>query len=74
MSSAERRALFEASIVTNLDDTPQSLVERARPRTYANNRRFNSCPRHHCDVARHRKGPDRLSSGPDLLVLGALDS
>ena len=32
MSPAERRALFEASIVTNLDDAPQELVERARAR------------------------------------------
>ena len=32
MSPAERRALFEASIITNLDDAPQGLVERARAR------------------------------------------
>jgi hypothetical protein len=32
MSPAERHALFEASIVTNLDDAPQHLVERARAR------------------------------------------
>lgn len=32
MSPAERRALFEASIVTNLDDAPRELVERARAR------------------------------------------
>lgn len=32
MSPAERRALFEASIITSLDDAPQKLVERARQR------------------------------------------
>ena len=32
MSPAECRALFEVSIVTNLDDAPQHLVERARAR------------------------------------------
>ncbi len=32
MSPAERRALFEASIITSLDDAPQKLVERARAR------------------------------------------
>jgi hypothetical protein len=32
MSPIERRALFEASIVTNLDDAPRSLVDRARAR------------------------------------------
>lgn len=32
MSPAERHALFEASIVTNLDDAPQHLIERARAR------------------------------------------
>jgi len=32
MSPAERRALFEASIVINLDEAPQGLVERARAR------------------------------------------
>ena len=32
MSPAERHALFEASIVANLDDAPQHLVERARAR------------------------------------------
>jgi hypothetical protein len=32
MSPAERHDLFEASIVTNLDEAPQGLVERARAR------------------------------------------
>lgn len=32
MSPAERHALFEASIVTDLDEAPQHLVERARAR------------------------------------------
>ena len=32
MSPAERHALFEASIVTDLDDVPQHLVEWARAR------------------------------------------
>lgn len=32
MSPAERRAIFEASIVTDLDEAPQHLVERARAR------------------------------------------
>jgi len=32
MSPAERHALFEASIITNLDDAPQHLIERARAR------------------------------------------
>lgn len=32
MSPAERRALFEASIITSLDDAPQKLVARARAR------------------------------------------
>lgn len=32
MSPAERHAVFEASIVTDLDDAPQHLVERARAR------------------------------------------
>ena len=32
MTPAERHALFEASIVTNLDDAPQHLIERARSR------------------------------------------
>ncbi len=32
MSPAERHAVFEASIVTDLDDAPQRLVERARAR------------------------------------------
>ncbi len=32
MSPAERRAIFEASIVTNLDDAPRELVERTRAR------------------------------------------
>lgn len=30
MSPTERRALFEASIITNLDDAPHKLVEWAR--------------------------------------------
>jgi len=30
MTPAERHALFEASIISNLDDAPQHLVERAR--------------------------------------------
>jgi len=29
---AERRALFEASIITDLDDAPPHLVQRARAR------------------------------------------
>ena len=32
MSPAERHALFEASIITNLDDAPQHLIGRARAR------------------------------------------
>jgi hypothetical protein len=32
MTPAERRALFEASIIFDLDDAPQHLVERARAR------------------------------------------
>ncbi len=32
MSPAERRAIFEASIITDLDKAPQGLVERARAR------------------------------------------
>lgn len=32
MSPTERRSLFEASIVTNLDDAPHDLVKRARAR------------------------------------------
>jgi hypothetical protein len=32
MSPAERRAVFEASIITDLDKAPQGLVERARAR------------------------------------------
>jgi len=32
MTPAERHELFEASIITNLDDAPQHLVERARAR------------------------------------------
>ncbi len=32
MSPAERHAVFEASIVTDLHDAPQGLVERARAR------------------------------------------
>jgi hypothetical protein len=32
MSPAERRAIFEASIITSVDDAPQKLVERARAR------------------------------------------
>jgi len=32
MSPAERHALFESSIVTDLDEAPQHLVERARAR------------------------------------------
>ncbi|MEO6654022.1 MAG: hypothetical protein ABIP17_15350 [Ilumatobacteraceae bacterium] len=32
MSPEERHAAFEASIVTDLDDAPQRLVERARAR------------------------------------------
>ena len=32
MSPAERRAIFEASIVTDLDDAPRDLVERTRAR------------------------------------------
>jgi len=30
MTPAERHALFEASLISNLDDAPQHLVERAR--------------------------------------------
>lgn len=32
MSPAERHALFEASIVTDLENAPRELVERARAR------------------------------------------
>jgi len=32
MTPAERHALFEASIISNLDDAPQHLVEQARAR------------------------------------------
>jgi hypothetical protein len=32
MSPAERHALFEASIITDLDEAPQHLIERARAR------------------------------------------
>ena len=32
LSPAERHALFEASIVTDLDEAPPQLVERARSR------------------------------------------
>ena len=32
MTPAERRAVFEASIITDLDKAPQGLVERARAR------------------------------------------
>jgi len=32
MSPAERRAVFGASIITDLDEAPQGLVERARAR------------------------------------------
>jgi hypothetical protein len=32
MSPVERRAVFEASIITDLDKAPQGLVERARAR------------------------------------------
>lgn len=32
LSPAERRALFEASIVTDVDEAPPQLVERARSR------------------------------------------
>ncbi|WP_419554594.1 hypothetical protein [Candidatus Poriferisodalis sp.] len=33
LSPAERHALFEASIVTDLDEAPPQLVERARARS-----------------------------------------
>lgn len=33
MSPQQRRAVFEASIITDLDDAPPRLVERARART-----------------------------------------
>lgn len=32
MSPAERRAIFDASIVTNLDDAPPALLARTRAR------------------------------------------
>jgi len=32
MSPAERRAIFDASIVTNLDDAPPELLARTRAR------------------------------------------
>lgn len=32
MTPAERHALFEVSIITNLDGAPQHLIERARAR------------------------------------------
>ena len=32
LNPAERHALFEASIVTDLDEAPQQLVEEARTR------------------------------------------
>lgn len=32
MSPVERKAIFDASIVTNLDDAPPELLERTRAR------------------------------------------
>lgn len=32
MSPAERRAIFEASIITDLDEAPKHLIDRARTR------------------------------------------
>lgn len=32
MSPAERRAIFEASIITDVDEAPQHLIDRARTR------------------------------------------
>ena len=34
LSPAERHALFEASVVTDLDQAPQDLIERARSRIH----------------------------------------
>lgn len=33
-SPAERHALFDASVVTDLDQAPQDLIERARSRIH----------------------------------------
>ena len=34
LSPAERHSLFDASVVTDLDQAPQDLIERTRTRIY----------------------------------------